>query len=80
MDHYQYSDKEFLERFLSCEMDSRLFDHEAHLRPGWLLIRQHGVDGAAEILCGSIERFDRMFDKGIKFDRAITLVCQPVSS
>ena len=64
MSHYDLSDTEFLERYLACEFDPQLFDHEAHLRLGWLLIRDHGVEVAAEVLCDSIQRFDRTFDKG----------------
>jgi hypothetical protein len=73
MDHFQFADEDFLARFLSCELEPQLFNHEAHLRLGWVLVRKHGVEKATEILCSSIERFDRTFDEGIRYDRGITV-------
>lgn len=74
MDHTKYGDSEFEERFFACDMAPELFTHEAHLRLGWLLIRRHGKDRAEELLCKGIERFDRVFGDGTKFDRTITIV------
>jgi hypothetical protein len=73
MDHSTYSDTEFAERFLACMLDPALFTHEAHLRLGWILVREHGVEQASVILCEAIARFDRTFGSGTKFNRTITV-------
>ena len=45
-DHSQFSDEEFLSVFRSCELEEKLFSHEAHLRLAWLNIKALGIDEA----------------------------------
>lgn len=44
--HLELSDKEFLQKFMSCELDPSYFTHEAHLRLAWLNIHKYGCKQA----------------------------------
>ncbi len=70
--HRQLSDKDFSRLFEECTLEPTLFTHEAHLRLAWLLIREHGLQPATEMLCGQIMRYDRQHGKGTKFSEHVT--------
>lgn len=73
MDHYHYTDKEFVEQMRSASFPPALFDHEAHLRLGWVMIRTHGPDRAAELLCDLIQNYARAIGEAEMYDRALTI-------
>lgn len=77
-DHEQYSDDEFVERVRNASLDPVLFTHEAHLRLGWILVRAHGPDRAAELLCGLIAGYASAIGKAEKFDRRVTIAAAHV--
>jgi hypothetical protein len=70
--HYKLSDEEFAGAVEECTLNPEAFNHEAHLRLAWVLIRRHGLSKATELLCCQIERFDRVYGNGRKFDRELT--------
>lgn len=71
--HRQLSDKDFIRLFNECTLDPDIFTHEAHLRLAWLLIKEHGLQLATEMLCSQIMQFDRQHGKGTKFNKDVTL-------
>lgn len=66
------TDSEFIRAFERGEVDPERFNHEGHLRLAWILIRQHGVSKASDLLCNYIGQLDRK-QGGRKFNRALTL-------
>ena len=46
--HYTFSDTEFFQQLASCTLNPKLFNHEAHLRLGWILINNLGLKRAEE--------------------------------
>lgn len=71
--HRQLSDKDFTRLFEEGTLEPDVFTHEAHLRLAWLLIKEHGLQLATEMLCSQIMHFDRQHGKGTKFNKVITL-------
>ena len=73
--HRQLSDLEFEEQFANCTMDPQLFSHEAHIRLAWIHVRKYGVEGACDNVCQQIQKYDQVFDEGIKFNQTVTIAC-----
>ena len=48
--HYRFSDTEFLKQLLDCTLSPKLFNHEAHLRLGWILINDFGLEEAEKVI------------------------------
>lgn len=44
--HHQLTNAEFEQQFATCQLDSSLFSHEAHLRLAWIHIQQYGQQQA----------------------------------
>ena len=44
--HFDLSDTEFLQKFMSCDLDPSYFTHEAHLRLAWLNIQKYSLEQA----------------------------------
>ena len=72
-DHYCLTDDEFTRRFSDLTLDPAWFTHEAHLRLGWILIGQLGLEKASTLVCQQIRRFDQTFGDGTKYHETITL-------
>ena len=73
MDHYQYTDEEFVAQMRSTSFPPALFNHEAHLRLGWVMIRTHGPDRAVELLCELIQNYARAIGEAEMYDLALTI-------
>ena len=71
--HHALSDQEFQEAFEQATLDPVLFTHEAHIRLAWILIREFGVERAAELVCEQIAAFDAKYGDGTKFHVTITV-------
>lgn len=72
-DHYSLSDDEFAKQFRLATLDPQLFNHEAHLRLAFILIKRHGVEEAEDQLCQQIAHFDQTFGDGTKFHKTVTV-------
>ena len=73
--HQQLTDLKFEMQFANCSMDPNLFSHEAHIRLAWIHIHKYGVEKACDNVCVQIQKFDRVFDEGIKFNHTVTVAC-----
>ena len=67
------TDSEFKKKFEDCTFDPSKFTHEAHLHLAWIHINQCGPEEAAENLCRQIERFDKKFGDGTKYNKTVTI-------
>lgn len=70
--HRLLGDEDFTRAFEECTLEPNAFTHEAHLRLAWILIKEHGLGKASEMLCEQIMRFDRRHGKGTKFSEEVT--------
>ena len=73
--HYQLSDDEFEQQFENCFMNPSFFSHEAHIRLAWIHVRKYGVEKACNHVCTQIQKFDRAFDEGLKYNKTVTVAC-----
>lgn len=71
--HYILTDRQFEVHFENCILNPKFFNHEAHLRLAWIHVRKYGVDQAVENLCRQIDRFDKVFGTGRKFNKTVTI-------
>ena len=71
--HRLLGDEDFTRAFEECTLEPNAFTHEAHIRLAWILIKEHGLDKASDMLCEQIMRFDRQHGKGTKFSEEVTL-------
>ena len=71
--HYQLKDKAFLKAFESKTLSPNLFDHEAHLRLAYLLIKQKGIDKAIDESCKQIQSYATSLGAHNKFNRTVTV-------
>lgn len=54
---FELSDDEFLAALSGGRLSPQAFDHPAHLRLAWLLVRRHSLAEAVDILCDELARF-----------------------
>jgi len=73
MDHHGLTDAELVEQMHNASLSPALFNHEAHLRLGWLMVRMHGAGPAEELLCQLIQNYARAIGEAEMFDRALTI-------
>ncbi len=73
MNHYDLSDAEFAVRFQLATLDPGCFNHEAHLRLAFVLIKENGLKVAIERLCQQIAHFDHTHGDGTKFHKTVTV-------
>lgn len=69
----ELSDSEFIEHFVSCTFNPKLFNHEAHLRLAWLYIRKHGIKKSKKIIQSQLFKYDEIVGKGEKFHTTLTV-------
>ena len=67
------SDNEFERQFALATLDPTLFTHEAHLRLAWVHINKYGEAQATQNICSQIQQFDRIHDKGRKYNTTVTI-------
>ena len=70
--HTELTDDEFEKEFRDLTLDPSLFNHEAHLRLGWIHITKYGQEKAIENICSQIRAFDLKHGDGTKFNRILT--------
>lgn len=72
MSHFDLSDDEFVAAFLACRLSPAQFDHRAHVRVAWLLIKRQPLHAAIDQICVGIERLATHFGAPEKFNRTMT--------
>lgn len=65
-------DDAFLRAFFACELPAADFDHRAHLRLAWLMLKQHDFDEALERICDGIQRFAAHLGATDKYNRTMS--------
>lgn len=66
------NDDDFVHAFMNCRLSPGDFDHRAHLRIAWLLLRRHPLEQAIEEICAGIARIARHFGAPDKFNRTLS--------
>ena len=74
-DHWSLSDDVFIRQFADKSMNPEIFTHEAHLRLTWILLRNHDLITAQDMICAQIQNFDSVHGDGTKFDDSLTRKC-----
>ncbi len=72
--HWDYSDDQFLEKFISGSLNPGLFSHEAHIRLAYIFISRIGEERAIDETCSAIKGYvDHLKIEG-KYHETITVV------
>lgn len=72
-EHYQLSDEDFKNAFITCSLNPSLFTHEAHLRLAFILIAEDGIDKALEDIQMHIENFVKHVGAMDKYNKTVTI-------
>jgi hypothetical protein len=67
------TDAEFLAELTACRLPSSAFNHEAHVRMGYLCLRQQGFPEALSTVRALIQNYANSIGKGSLYDEAITV-------
>lgn len=71
--HYQLSDLEFERQFASCELNSSIFNHEAHLRLAWIYINSYGLDEAEKRIQQQLQNYVTALGAKDKYNTTLTI-------
>ncbi|WP_020567556.1 hypothetical protein [Neolewinella persica] len=71
--HLDFSDAEFSSEFESCRLPPELFTHEAHLRLGWIHLKEQGGEAAVEIVRKQIANYVVHLGASDKFNVTLTV-------
>lgn len=72
--HYSFSDIEFCKQLRTCTLNPKLFNHEAHLRLGWVLINNLGLEKAEKVIEKQLLNYCRHYEVDDKYSKTITIV------
>ena len=67
------TDSELLSSMERGDLDPTLFNHEAHLRWGWLLLENHGIETAIERACTQLKHYTRRLGLPDKYNETVTI-------
>ena len=71
--HYKLTDSLLLKEMEQGNLDPRLFTHEAHLRWGWLLLKEYGLDQAIFKACSQLKRYTANLGASDKYNETVTV-------
>lgn len=71
--HFELSDSEFEQKFITCELNPSDFSHEAHLRLAWINIDKFGIEQAEKNIQDQLQKFVEFFGAKDKFNVTLTL-------
>ena len=71
--HYQFSDERLLQAMEISALDPAYFSHEAHLRWGWLLIENNGIENAIEKACDQLKSYTSKLGAEDKYNETVTV-------
>ncbi|RNC87847.1 MAG: hypothetical protein ED556_01260 [Winogradskyella sp.] len=71
--HYEFTDDEFEQAFISCSLNPSCFSHEAHLRLAWINIRKYGIENALKNIQNQLQRFVEFVGAKDKYNKTLTI-------
>lgn len=71
--HTTLSDKELKNRFAACNLDPKIFNHEAHLRLTWIYLRSYAVETAIEKIRFQLFRYVHVLGASEKYNETLTI-------
>jgi hypothetical protein len=71
--HFELSDDLFEEQFQNCQLNSALFNHEAHLRLAWIHVTKYGVEKAIENITSQLFLFVISLGAINKYNKTLTV-------
>jgi hypothetical protein len=66
------TDAQLLKGFFDCSLAPEVFDHRAHVRVAWLLLRQYELEEAVVLMCNGIAAFAKHAGASAKYNRTMT--------
>lgn len=72
--HYQLNDTEFELEFAKTNLDTKLFNHEAHLRIAWIHIKKYGLEKAISNITHQLFNFVSNLGAKDKYNETLTIV------
>ncbi len=67
------SDENFLAAFEATKLDPKTFNHEAHVRAGFLMVQQRGFAQAVPAYCQALKSFAASIGLDKKYHETITI-------
>ena len=71
--HFDLSDSDFENKFISCELNPSDFTHEAHLRLVWININKYGIKQAEKNIQIGLKNFVEIVGAKDKYNMTLTL-------
>ena len=71
--HFDLSDSDFENKFISCELNPSDFTHEAHLRLVWININKYGIKQAEKNIQIGLKNFVEFVGAKDKYNMTLTL-------
>ncbi len=71
--HFDLSDTEFENEFISCGLNPSDFTHEAHLRLAWINIYKYGIKQAEKNVQNQLQKFVEFVGAKDKYNMTLTL-------
>lgn len=72
-DHNTITDKDLLAQMNEGYLDPDLFNHEAHLRWGWLLLESFSLEEAIEKACSQLKHYTAKLGVSDKYNETVTV-------
>ncbi|NVJ70402.1 MAG: hypothetical protein HWE08_08620 [Alphaproteobacteria bacterium] len=66
------TDDQFMSAFEDATLDPNLFDHEAHIRMGWLYVTRYPLTEAIDRFASSLKRLTKALGAEAKYHETIT--------
>ncbi len=71
--HFEFSDAEFEQQFITCALHPANFSHEAHLRLAWININKYGIEQAEQNICSQLQKFVEFVGAKDKYNLTLTI-------
>ena len=72
-DHHSLSDSELLESLARGDLNPSLFNHEAHLRWGWILLKENRLEEAVKKACIQLQKYTENLGVSDKYNETVTV-------
>ena len=66
------TDDEFFQRLCDCTLPAALFNHQGHVRLGWICLQRYPAGAAIQTACDAIARYAAHLGAADKFHRTVT--------
>jgi len=71
--HLELSDNEFMKQFAQCELEPKLFTHEAHLRLAWTHLHRYGLETALKNIQLQLQKYVKHLGAEDKYNTTLTI-------